>query len=133
MITPNVVRIWNDRVEEYEHHAIRRKTTKSINYAQVAQVVMNRGLKWTTLSVESTGGHRITILGLNKGRAQDIKQMLDQRVHTAKVGIHVPAVPAAPTSQADSIADQLTKLADLRDRGILSEEEFATQKAKLLS
>jgi Short C-terminal domain len=30
------------------------------------------------------------------------------------------------------VADQLTKLADLRDRGILTETEFQAQKARLL-
>src|SRR5215471_14146515 len=32
-----------------------------------------------------------------------------------------------------STADQLTKLADLRDRGVITPEEFASQKAKLLT
>jgi hypothetical protein len=32
-----------------------------------------------------------------------------------------------------STADELTKLAALRDQGILSDEEFAQQKAKLLT
>lgn len=36
--------------------------------------------------------------------------------------------PAAP-----SLADELAKLAVLRDQGILTEDEFATQKAKLLN
>ncbi len=31
-----------------------------------------------------------------------------------------------------SVADELGKLADLRDRGVLSEEEFGRQKAQLL-
>ncbi|HUZ28971.1 MAG TPA: SHOCT domain-containing protein [Solirubrobacteraceae bacterium] len=31
------------------------------------------------------------------------------------------------------VADQLTKLADLRDRGVLSDAEFETQKAKILA
>jgi ABC-type multidrug transport system fused ATPase/permease subunit len=30
-------------------------------------------------------------------------------------------------------ADQLAKLADLKDRGVISEDEFATQKAKILA
>lgn len=30
------------------------------------------------------------------------------------------------------VADELSKLADLRDRGVLTDEEFAAQKAKLL-
>ena len=36
------------------------------------------------------------------------------------------------TSGTPSIADELAKLADLRDRGVLSEEEFAELKAELL-
>jgi hypothetical protein len=31
------------------------------------------------------------------------------------------------------IADQLTRLADLRDHGILSDAEFETQKSKILA
>lgn len=38
------------------------------------------------------------------------------------------AAPAAP-----DVADELTKLAGLRDRGVLTEEEFAAAKAKLLA
>ncbi len=40
-----------------------------------------------------------------------------------------PAAPAAPA--ADPI-QQLKELGELRDKGILTEEEFAAQKAKLL-
>jgi hypothetical protein len=43
-----------------------------------------------------------------------------------------PAAPAAPAGPPVDLADQLRKLATLRDEGILSEEEFAAQKAKLL-
>lgn len=40
-------------------------------------------------------------------------------------------VAAAPSSSDDSI-EQLKKLAELKDQGILTEEEFAAQKAKIL-
>jgi Short C-terminal domain/Phospholipase_D-nuclease N-terminal len=36
-------------------------------------------------------------------------------------------------SPAGSAADQLAKLADLRDRGVISAEEFTQEKAKLLA
>jgi hypothetical protein len=36
------------------------------------------------------------------------------------------------TAGEPDVADELTKLADLRDRGVLSPNEFETQKAKLL-
>jgi len=38
----------------------------------------------------------------------------------------------APAS-TPSVADQLAKLAELRDRGVITDEEFAAQKAKLLA
>jgi len=41
-----------------------------------------------------------------------------------------PAAPAAPA--ADSTIDQLKQLGELKSQGILTEEEFAAQKAKLL-
>jgi len=34
---------------------------------------------------------------------------------------------------SESTADQLTKLADLRDRGVISPDEFESQKAKILT
>ena len=39
--------------------------------------------------------------------------------------------PQAPAPAADPI-EQLTKLGQLRDQGVLTEEEFAAQKAKIL-
>lgn len=42
-------------------------------------------------------------------------------------------VQDAAASGGSNVADQLHKLAELRDRGVLSEEEFASQKARLLA
>ena len=43
----------------------------------------------------------------------------------------VPATSAAPVGAAD-VADQLDRLADLRDRGVLTDDEFQREKDKLL-
>ena len=42
-----------------------------------------------------------------------------------------PPPPPAAASQADTVS-QLKELAELKDAGILTEEEFAAQKAKIL-
>ena len=42
-----------------------------------------------------------------------------------------PVAPAAPAA-GDSVIDQLKELGELKAQGILTEEEFAAQKAKLL-
>ncbi|HEY5054252.1 MAG TPA: SHOCT domain-containing protein [Solirubrobacterales bacterium] len=40
--------------------------------------------------------------------------------------------PAAPAAGGESMIDQLKELGELKSQGILTEEEFAAQKAKLL-
>ena len=49
----------------------------------------------------------------------------------ASYGRH--AAPGATDGGGGSTADQLAKLADLRDRGVLSQEEFDKEKAKILA
>ena len=44
------------------------------------------------------------------------------------IDAHAESLPATPL-----IADELAKLADLRDRGVLTDQEFAERKARLLS
>ena len=41
--------------------------------------------------------------------------------------------PAAPAAAGQSMIDQLKELGELKAQGILTEEEFAAQKAKLLN
>ena len=43
-----------------------------------------------------------------------------------------PSAPVVINQAAGSMADELVKLADLRDKGILTEEEFQAKKAALL-
>lgn len=44
-----------------------------------------------------------------------------------------PAAPAAaPAGGTSSVIDQLKELGELKEQGILTEDEFAAQKAKLL-
>ena len=43
-----------------------------------------------------------------------------------------PPPAAAPAPAGDSTIDQLKQLGELKSQGILTEEEFAAQKAKLL-
>ncbi|MFD5117148.1 DUF4429 domain-containing protein [Streptomyces sp. NPDC058391] len=57
-------------------------------------------------------------------------EALRSDVEAAIVQHHAPKPSGAPA--AESLADELTKLAALRDRGVLSPQEFEQQKARLL-
>ncbi|SOE00267.1 PH domain-containing protein [Blastococcus haudaquaticus] len=51
----------------------------------------------------------------------------------AAFGAPAPAAPPPAAPPQTDMVDQLRRLADLRDAGILTDEEFAAQKAKLLN
>jgi hypothetical protein len=130
IFTPNVIRVWPDRVEEHEHHAVRKTGTQSISLHQISEVSMSRGIVWANVAVESTGGKSIVMVGMPKADADRVKQLLDSALVAirAGAGASTPPMPVA----APDLADQLMKLAGLRDQGILTPEEFDIQKARLL-
>ena len=56
-----------------------------------------------------------------------------QQAAPAPVAAPAPAAAPAPSSDAaPSMVDQLKELAALRDQGVLSDDEFAAAKSKLL-
>jgi hypothetical protein len=76
---------------------------------------------------------------ISEARSKKTIERQSTYVHQMNPGMpgtpYAPPAPAAPPPPAEpqlDLADQLRKLADLRDAGILTEEEFAAQKAKLL-
>ncbi len=61
---------------------------------------------------------------MHERQARDMQQQDEQaRRYIQQAAAEAPA----------STADQLTKLADLRDRGVISAEEFEREKAKVLA
>lgn len=60
-------------------------------------------------------------------QAQEMQQAQQQPVAAPP-----PAAPAQPAGGEQSTIDQLKELAALKEQGILTDEEFAAQKAKIL-
>ncbi len=73
-------------------------------------------------SVLFTGGH--------ESEFRAIRDHIERRIASRQTASRAPA-SVAPAGPAD-LATQLRALAALRDEGLLTEEEFAAQKAKLL-
>lgn len=97
-------------------------------------------------------GHKVTFYASgNKVEVKWIKDMekLARFMNTAKANVHArttvsnnppppmtvptaPAPPPPPTNPAPDVMAQLKSLGELRDAGVLTEEEFAAKKAELL-
>ena len=68
--------------------------------------------------------------GKHMANAQADQQYQDASQQQAQQAQQAP-VPA-PRAAGPSMADQLNQLADLRNQGVLSDDEFTAAKAKLL-
>ena len=71
-------------------------------------------------------GAPVAILGK---AGEDVAKLVEE-AKSQMAGAPAPAPAAAP--QPDMI-EQLKQLAELRDQGVLADEEFATQKARILA
>jgi predicted transcriptional regulator len=60
-------------------------------------------------------------------------RLLKLKINDLRDGSVNPAVVASTPSTFSYVADELEKLNSLQERGILSQQEFEQQKAKLLS
>jgi Short C-terminal domain len=97
-------------------------------YDRIAQVNLLRGVFRADLEVVNKGGTgNLIVKALNKGEAEEAKNLIEAKIQSA---LHAQSVAGrAP----QSVADELRKLAELRDQGLITEVELHAQKAKLLA
>ena len=104
-----------------------------VQIADVTGFSVTKGGKLLERTVNVLGnGTLLASVSVNHGTAERIEQWF--RSHSL-FGQQQPQTPqATPAAQPDGlIADELRKLAALRAEGILTDEEFAAQKTRLLS
>jgi hypothetical protein len=68
------------------------------------------------------------ITGIPKKRVGELSRLIGEQIHKN----HSAQSVSTPTSQNDDIPTQLAKFAKLKEDGVITSEEFAAQKAKLL-
>lgn len=100
------------------------------------------GVLYYAVEVQTASGGAVNTVSfrVSKSEAGEFRSAIlaaMQRLHenpaaAAQVQHVAPAAPPVPAAAPD-LAAQLHQLAGLRDAGILSEEEFATKKADILS
>jgi response regulator of citrate/malate metabolism len=73
-------------------------------------------------------------MGKHRARGQQAEASQDQRIDDLESQQQAPAPAPAPSKGISSDAVQkLQELGKLRDQGILTDDEFATQKERLLA
>ena len=101
-----------------------RRSVQRVRYEQIAQVFVNRGIVYAELVIETRGGGTLSLAGMSKPNAEAARALIRERLDAASTGAAGVSYSGAP--------EQIRKLAELRDAGILSAEEFETKKKDLL-
>jgi len=95
---------------------------------QISTISHKTGLLYGELHI-ATGSGKSIVQKIPKGEVAKISSIVSSLVRNA----HAPsAQPSAQVAPVD-VAAQLERLASLMERGVLTPQEFAAQKAKLLS
>jgi Bacterial PH domain/Short C-terminal domain len=123
--------VLTDRRLLFVQEGIFRKRTEDFPLEKVSSVQWSSGLGLGTITI-FTSGHKTEIKNVNKDDGREMTDHLRDRLSAPKPAAAPQAVPQAAADGPD-IPDQIRKLGELRDAGVLTAEEFEGKKAELLS
>jgi putative oligomerization/nucleic acid binding protein len=125
-----------------------RENIEDIPYDKMTSVKLEKGVFSSTILIRAPGLSEMSRVGKNSGliawgrgedgqidalpkdKAEQLFTTITQEIDRAKKAAALPSTTIV--NQQISLADELTKLAKLKEQGIISEEEFTKMKQDLL-
>ena len=110
--------------------------SRKFHFRNIVGVDVDKHLFGATISIDGTGNKSIKVNGLSKKTANKISDICSDYISGSKQKGKPEANVKATQGSGDttiSVSDELMKLKALVNDGILTQEEFEEQKAKLLS
>lgn len=103
-------------------------------YDKISSIQYETGMLFGKITI-FTSGNKAIIDNVLKGKVRSFGDWVRARITAPKENaIHEPKItPNQNTNDNVNVVDQLERLAKLKEQGILTEEEFSTQKKKILS
>ena len=131
MFTPNSIIVTDKKLIIRNPSALgMRQKLEYYSYDTIVDVKLERGMLSAALEINVPGSFEdARVDAISKNEAEQILRIIQEGVKKCKSQTNSPQV----VQQETSIADELAKIAGLKEQGIISEEEFQTMKQKLLS
>lgn len=123
--TPDIITIDANTVEYKRRNWYLISTdTQTYHFQNIIGVDIDKGFLGADIAIKTTGSAKITAVGFSKRKAEKIKQLCKKHIaaHSNK-GI---------AERQRSVADELKKLKELLDSGVITQKEFDLQKDKLI-
>ena len=107
---------------------------RAIPYEQIANIHLEEG--WFTSKISITpfphAGYAMVVDLLEKRRARSLYQYVKERIANNEEGYHQASNTAAPKSD-DPLVEKLSRLKQLLNEGLITQEEFDNKKQNLLN
>jgi hypothetical protein len=114
--------------------------SRHIVYQQIEGVNIDAPVIGYSTITFVVGGEKIVGHGFTKSEVKEIKQICSEKISENSPRSQTELIANAISSTSNtkntgqlSIADELKKMKELLDRGVISQQEFDTQKTKLLN
>lgn len=117
-----------DRRIVFLEEGMTRSRVEDFTYEKISSVQTGKSMMYGTLTIYASGNTAEVKDVMPKERAAEIGDYVRTRLSASPA----PAV-AAPPTDADTPMSQIAKLGELRDAGVLTDDEFNAKKAELLA
>jgi hypothetical protein len=122
-----------DRKVMFLEEGVMRSRLEDFPYSKVSSVQSQTAVISGKLQIFASGNKAVIDNVVPKARATEIGDYVRHRIAEPHSGAGIHGLrPSAPASAQD-VTDQLKKLGELRDAGVLTTEEFQTKKTELLA
>lgn len=106
-------------------------SVKDVPYSKLSSISLESGLLYSAIKLEFSGG-KMEVKRIDKKVVKAVVDIINAQLDKKDQPATTPPPPAAaPTG--DDLYTKLNKLADLKERGILTQDEFDAEKKKLLN
>ena len=123
MLWPKRLLIFEDRIETHSSELL-RETVETTRYGEIGEIVVGGG-GWSASLLIKRRDKPILLRGVEEDAAARAKSLIEERVSRPVDTDH------QTFSDAPARTDLIRKLAELRDAGVLSPEEFEAKKGAL--
>ncbi|MDQ4106930.1 MAG: SHOCT domain-containing protein [Actinomycetota bacterium] len=124
MLWPKRLQIFEDRIETHSSELL-REAVETTPYREVEGVTVG-GEGWSISLLIQRRGRPILLRGVDEGAARRAKALIEE--YASGEANDLPRTSSGIPSSSAAGSDLIRKLADLRDAGILSPEEFEAKK-----
>ncbi|MFP5658296.1 SHOCT domain-containing protein, partial [Salmonella sp. 741265109_PST] len=103
-----------------------------INLNNIVSVGGKTGLMFGEIMI-STSGQNYTIKNVMKGSVIPFTNLVNETRNTLNTPAHSQQEPTKATNSFDEQMSKIERLAEMKEEGILTEEEFQQQKQRILN